>query len=241
MKVALTAAFFAMISFASTAASDDAKDDLTQALAALTGAQVPAESLIETSAKGVFEWINDSEVYYVTMVDGHLIVGEVYNMERQTTLREQKSQVALNKVVNDIPVEELVVFSAHGDHKRTITVFTDIDCGYCRRLHAEVPQLNEAGVEVRYAAYPRAGVGSSSYEKIVTVWCSGDQQTAMTRAKKGEHLQPVTCDNPVAEQFESGSRAGISGTPTLVVDDGSVIGGYVPAEQLLVRLGITLN
>jgi len=240
VNIRLAAAFALMILFSANSSAEDAKDDLRQALSALLSTDVPADVLVETSAKGVFEWTDGSEVYYVTLIDGHVIVGEVYNVENQSTLRQEKTQIALNQVLADMPSEELIVFPA-SDRKRTITVFTDIDCGYCRRFHNEVPQLNAAGVEVRYVAYPRAGIGSSSYDKIVTVWCSDDQQSAMTRAKQGEHLSPKTCENPVAEHFQSGSEAGISGTPTLIVDDGTIIGGYVPAEQLLARLNVASN
>ena len=240
MKVRLVSICIAAALFANFASADEKKEALRDALSRLTSVEVAGETLTATSANGVYLWSSDGEDYYVSLVDGHVVVGEVYDVSSQKTLREIKTQAALSDVVELLRVEELVVFPAT-EYQRHMTVFTDIDCGYCRRLHNEISQLTAGGLEVRYAAYPRAGIGSSSYDKIVTVWCSEDQQNAMTRAKQGEHLPGKTCDNPVANQFMAGVAAGISGTPTLVIDDGTVIGGYLPAEELLTRLGLSSN
>ena len=118
------------------------------------------------------------------------------------------------------------------------TVFTDVDCTYCRKLHKEVPQMNKMGVEVRYLAYPRGGVGSPGYDKLVTAWCSDNRQDAITRMKRGEELAPKSCDNPVAHEYELGHLAGLSGTPAIVLEDGSMVSGYVTADQLGKMLGI---
>ncbi len=239
MKIIVSLAMATLV-FAAAAIADEQKEALQGALSELTSAAVSGDALTATQAKGVYLWSSGGRDHYVALVDGHLFVGEVYDLGQQKTLREISTQAALKDVLNAMPPEELIVFPA-ADYQRHMTVFTDIDCGYCRRLHAEVPLLTAGGLEVRYAAFPRAGIGSASYDKIVTVWCSEDQRDAMTRSKLGERLEDLSCANPVAEHYAAGSEAGISGTPTLVMDDGTVIGGYIPAEELLARLGLAAN
>ncbi|MDE0310184.1 MAG: DsbC family protein [Acidiferrobacterales bacterium] len=227
------AALFSLNAFA-----DEQMDRAREAVSSLIEGQASLNSLTQSPIEGVYEAIIGNNIYYVFVKDNHLIIGEAFNLATGESLSGQKQNEAIVGVVEMTPIEDMVVFAAEGETKRHLTVFTDIDCGYCRRLHREVPALNKAGLEVRYMAYPRAGVGSSSYDKIVTVWCDDDPQSAMTASKNGEQLPKATCDNPVANQFNAGSSAGISGTPTLVVDDGTVIGGYLPAENLLQRIGM---
>ena len=137
-----------------------------------------------------------------------------------------------------VTAEEMVVFSPEGTTKASISVFTDVDCGYCQKLHLEVPKLNEMGIEVRYLAYPRAGVGSQSYQKIVSAWCSADRNTAITRLKARQTIPTLTCSNPVASQLDLGREVGVTGTPAIVLEDGRLLPGYMPAEQLAEALGI---
>lgn len=135
--------------------------------------------------------------------------------------------------------DDMVVFAPkEREIKATITVFTDIDCGYCRKLHQEVPELNDLGVSVRYLAYPRAGVGSASYDKIVSAWCADNPKVALTLAKAGQEISPKTCENPVASHYSMGGDFGVSGTPAIIYEDGTLQPGYLPAAQLAQRLGI---
>ncbi|MET0070886.1 MAG: DsbC family protein [Candidatus Thiodiazotropha sp.] len=145
------------------------------------------------------------------------------------TEREYKSQT------DAVPADEMIVYGSTGK-QRHITVFTDIDCGYCRKLHAEVPALNASGVEVRYLAFPRAGIGSDSYKKYVSVYCADDPKQALTDAKMGMVLKPADCSNPVEDNYEFGRKLAVKGTPMIVVDDGTVISGYMKARKLLQRM-----
>lgn len=219
--------------------ADEQLEQAREAILGIIGGQTTLDSLTESPIQGVYEAVIANSIYYVFVRDNHLIVGEAFNLATGESLSDQKQNVAIASLVEKTPIEDMVVFAAEGETKRHLTVFTDIDCGYCRRLHREVPELNAAGLEIRYMAYPRAGIASSSYDKIVTVWCDEDPQSAMTASKNGEQLPKATCDNPVAGQFIAGEAAGISGTPTLVVDDGTVIGGYLPAKNLLDRIGLS--
>ena len=125
--------------------------------------------------------------------------------------------------------------------KHTVTVFTDIDCPYCRRLHKEVPAMNELGIKVRYLAFPRAGVHSPSFKEAVSVWCAKNPAQALTDAKAGKKVPEVTCDNPVLQHMALGEQVGVTGTPAMVLEDGRMLPGYIPATRLAQLLNGTLG
>lgn len=235
LTIMLTLAFGFVSSSALSA--DDSSDEIRAAIESLTGSALLDEAIAQSQTPGVYVVRINSAVYHATLIDGVLLVGEAFDLERGISLNDEITNQGLREAVSSISPRDMIVFAAL-EPKRHVTVFTDIDCGYCRRFHREIAVLNAAGLEVRYVAFPRSGVGTASYDKIVTVWCSDDPQKAMTQAKSGVDLDPLSCDNPVAEQYYSGVKGGVQGTPTLVLDDGTVIGGYLPAEQLLARIGL---
>jgi thiol:disulfide interchange protein DsbC len=127
----------------------------------------------------------------------------------------------------------LVYAPKDGKYQYTINVFTDIDCSYCRRLHSEMSQYLQRGIRVRYLFYPRTGKGSLSYIKAVSVWCSKDRHDAMNKAKQGLNIETRTCDNPVDNHMRMAEQLGVTGTPTIILEDGGRLPGYVNAAQLL--------
>jgi thiol:disulfide interchange protein DsbC len=133
----------------------------------------------------------------------------------------------------------MIIFSPQGEPRAHITVFTDVSCFYCQKLHKEVPELNKRGVEVRYLAYPRSGLDSPGYRQLVTAWCATDRQDTLTRLKGKESVPENVCaDNPVAAQYELGQQLGVRGTPAMVTEDGTLIPGYQSADDLMVTLGL---
>lgn len=138
--------------------------------------------------------------------------------------------------------EDMVIFKPEGETKAIMNIFTDVDCGYCRKLHQEVPELNAMGIEIRYLAYPRAGIPSVSYSKIATAWCAEDQQDILTKVKSGENVPFEVCEiNPIADHYALGSRLGVTGTPAIVLMDGTLIPGYQPAANFAKYFGLTPN
>jgi thiol:disulfide interchange protein DsbC len=133
---------------------------------------------------------------------------------------------------------DAIVFEPAGDARRTLTVFTDVDCTYCRRMHQEIAEFNRLGFRIRYLMFPRSGPGTDSWRKAEAVWCSSDRRAALTRAKRGEAVEARSCETPVAAQYELGRQLGIRGTPGIIADDGEYLAGYLPpknmAEYLLV-------
>jgi thiol:disulfide interchange protein DsbC len=155
-------------------------------------------------------------------------------------LSEQELVAQRQKAIAAVAVADTIVFApADGNTKGVLNVFTDVDCGYCRKLHQSVPELNALGIEVRYLAFPRAGIGSESYRKAVAAWCAKDRQTTLTRLKNGEAVDLQQCeDNPVAAQFELGQQLGVNGTPATILADGTLVPGYHSAEDFARILGI---
>ena len=140
-------------------------------------------------------------------------------------------KIAVPIVLSKIDEDRMIVYGPD-DAKHTITVFTDIDCGFCRRLHSEMDQYNKQGIAIRYLFYPRAGIGSDSYNKAVSVWCADDRHAAMDAAKAGKDIPSKTCDNPVEAHYELGQQMRVQGTPALVLSDGEIVPGYVPPAKL---------
>jgi len=142
-------------------------------------------------------------------------------------------RLAALKTVDD---SKAIVFPAKGEQKAEITVFTDVDCYYCQKLHAEVPALNEGGIKVRYLAFPRAGVGSPTYQKMVSAWCSDNKQLSITELKAKKSIPSKVCETEIAQQYQLGKSLGVSGTPAILLEDGTLIPGYRPAADLIKEL-----
>ena len=183
---------------------------------------------------------NGATVYASARGD-FFFVGDLYQVDegRFVNLSEQRREQARAELIKQVPKDEMIIFSPAGEAKAAIHVFTDVDCFYCQKLHREVPALNELGVEVRYLAFPRAGIGSESYRKIVSAWCAEDRQAAITALKNRQNIPSKTCENnPVAEQYQLGNQVGVTGTPAMVTESGQMLAGYQPAADLARALGV---
>ncbi len=202
---------------------------------------IPILSVAESPVPGIYAIeLEGGTMVYGTAAGTHLFVGDLYSIGDNDliNLAEVGRQQMRKDLLAAVPDKEAWVFSPVGTTKATISVFTDIDCGYCRKLHLEVPRLNELGIAVRYLAYPRAGIGSESYNTIVSAWCADDRGAALTRAKAGTKIAKKTCVNPVADQYELGQLLGVTGTPAIVTASGKLLPGYMPADILAATLGV---
>ncbi|HWV14362.1 MAG TPA: DsbC family protein [Cellvibrio sp.] len=187
---------------------------------------------------------------YVTPEGDKFIAGEIFSvgdsgfakLEDPALVEERK------KLLASINPKDAITFKAKGKTKAVVYVFTDVDCGYCRRLNAQMntydeqgqkkPGYTDLGIEVRYLAYPRAGIPSPSADKLITAWCSKDQQKALTLLKEDQSVPSATCANPVAAQFELGGQIGVNGTPAIWLPNGELKPGYLPPDALAKELGI---
>jgi thiol:disulfide interchange protein DsbC len=196
-----------------------------------------AESIAvsETPLAGILQVQVGSEILYASADGKYLIQGRIIDLDTRADLTEQAKAVQRLELMKGIKLKEEITF-APPDPVYELTVFTDVDCGYCRKLHSQITEYNQQGISIHYMAFPRAGIGSPSYDKFVSVWCADDQQTALTNAKAGNDPVPEQCENPVAAQYELGVQMGITGTPALLTADGTLIPGYVPPADLRQRL-----
>jgi thiol:disulfide interchange protein DsbC len=188
-------------------------------------------SVKATPMDGLYEVEIGPQVMFVTGDGRYLIDGAIIDLETRENIAEQAQARARLRSIAQVGEENMVVFDA-ASPKHTITVFTDIDCGYCRKLHEQIQAYNDAGISVRYLFYPRAGKDSPAYDKAVSVWCADDRQDAMTRAKAGQEMPKRQCANPVAEHRQLGELMGIRGTPAIVLDSGDMVPGYVEPKRL---------
>jgi thiol:disulfide interchange protein DsbC len=179
---------------------------------------------------------------YVTADGGHMIVGDMYAIgDDLSNVTEQRRVVQRRTLMDQVALADMVIFPAKGERRAVVNIFTDVDCGYCRKLHNEIDQYAELGIEVRYLAYPREGLESDTASTMRSVWCSSDPNTAMTRAKNSQRIAQRECPtDPVDEQFALGQQLGVSGTPSIITDAGEMFPGYIPAPQLAQRLGLSL-
>jgi thiol:disulfide interchange protein DsbC len=203
---------------------------------------VKVASMAKSEINGLYAvQIENGPLVYATPDGKYFVVGDLFQVQAGgfVNLGEQKRNGERVKEMAAVKLDDMIIFKAKGATKAVVNVFTDVDCGYCQKLHKEVPQLNALGIEVRYLAYPRAGVGSETYQKLVTAWCAKDRQGALTRLKNRENVPVSTCaNNPVAAEFALGERIGVNGTPALITTNGELIPGYMPAQELAQRLGV---
>ena len=197
----------------------------------------------ETSAiPGLVEvQLSDGPVIYTTPAGDYFIVGDLYSVgaEGYVNLAEKRRDAQRVERLAQLKREDMIIFSPEKKARSFITVFFDDTCFYCQKLHQEVPKLNENGVEVRYLAYPRAGLNSDAFRSLASAWCADDPPKTLTQIINKQKVPENVCEgNPVAAQYQLGQELGVRGTPAIITESGQMIPGYQSAEELLVTLGL---
>jgi len=212
-------------------ADEDVERNIKQSLANILP-NVEITRISKTPIDNLYEVLVETNVIYITGDGRYVLKGDLLDMQKRLNLSEEQRSAARTELFNTLSADEIIEFAPNKtDH--VIYVFTDIDCAYCRRLHRDVPVLNDNGVSIRYLAYPRAGIGSRAFNDMESVWCADDRKQALTNAKNGEQVIPKKCDNPVEAQYKLGKELGIRGTPAIFLEDGEEIPGYMPPDELL--------
>jgi len=212
--------------FAQAAETDKLMEQLEKLLP-----QVKIDSLRPIEGTGFYEAVINGEIIYFSADARYAMQGDLVSLESRTNLTEQRKVSLRKDILDQLDEKDMIIFEPEKT-EHTLTVFTDIDCVYCRKMHSEMEQYNALGIRIRYVSFPRGGIGSASYDDAVTVWCAENRQDAMTRAKSGEKLEAKTCENPVKAEYELGQKMGVSGTPALFMESGQMLPGYVPPERL---------
>ena len=195
------------------------------------------EDLRPSPIAGIYEYTQGAEVSYMTADGKYFIDGNLYDMKSRDNLTEALRTHARVALIDAVPESEMMIFSP-ANPKYTITVFTDVDCAYCRKLHSQMAELNRLGIRVRYMFYPRSGPGTESWKKAEVVWCSPNRNEALTRAKAGATLDmnKICAPTPVKREYELGESIGVRGTPAIVTENGDYISGYMEPRELLDEL-----
>ena len=217
------------------------REKLVQAIETASGNQLQIVNIKATPLANVFEVeLNTGEMLYSDISGDYLFAGDMYQTTDTGLLNLSAStrQVRTQEKIAAIPEDEMIIFSPVNEIKASITVFTDVDCTYCRALHRDMEALLEKGIQVRYLAYPRGGEAADSYEKMISVWCSDDRNKSLTQAKNGQNIPELNCDTPVLTHYKLGNELGLTGTPALVFPDGRLIPGYVEADRLAAMLQV---
>ncbi|WP_148253232.1 DsbC family protein [Aidingimonas lacisalsi] len=202
----------------------------------VNGEPMPVKSIRDTPLSDVYEVrLENGETFYSDGEGEHFLVGDLYengedglvNLSERSRNQERAARIAA------VPDSERVIFRGAGEVKTSVTVFTDATCPYCRKFHEEVPRLNEMGVAVHYLAFPRGGLTSEGGRELRQIWCADNRTEAMNAAKRDETLPDTAdCDNPVEDQYHLGMDLGVEGTPAIILPDGRLVPGYMPAERL---------
>ena len=215
------------------AAASGTADDfvaLRQALAKMVPNAKP-DSITPAALAGLYEVAYGAQIFYAGKDGRYIIRGDIINVPDRSNVTEARRAVLRLSAINKIGEDQMIIF-APAKVKHTITVFTDVDCGYCRKLQSEMDSYLNEGIRVRYLSYPRTGIDTPSYNKAVSVWCAKDRKAALTRAELDQPVEEQTCANPVKMQMALGDQVGVAGTPTIITDTGRLLPGYMSATQL---------
>lgn len=216
--------------FLFAAPADDIKASLAQISPTLK-----VDEITQTAIPGIYQIVAGPTVLYSDASGKYILEGPMYHFNAQKELvniTAERQAVHVKEVLSKVDPSTMIIFKAPQE-KTFITVFTDIDCGYCRALHKEVGALNNAGISVRYMAFPRVAAGEPSFVKAQSVWCAPDRNEALTLAKQGKDPKPATCNDPVAAQQNVGKSLQLNVTPVIVFKNGTVMPGYMPSNELI--------
>ena len=191
------------------------------------------EDVRMTPVNGIYEITRGSEISYTTGDGRYVIIGDMIDIDSDQNLSENRRRTIRQRLIDTVPEAEMLVFGPKSP-KYTITVFTDIDCGYCRRLHSQIAEYNRLGIRVRYLFYPRSGPDTDSWHKAESVWCASNRNDALTRAKNGEDIKSPKCPTEIVKRdWELGHKLAVEGTPAIFLASGEMLPGYAPPTQLL--------
>lgn len=234
MKFMKTLSMAAVLLTALTSTTSFASDD--QASAALkqklTMLGLEAQQINDSKVAGLKEVVTNRGVFYISNDGQYLVAGRMFDIDNGMTNLTDQTLAKLRLDGIEKLKDSLIVFPAENE-KHRITVFTDTTCGYCKKLHGQMDDYNKLGITVQYLAFPRGGLHSRSYDNLQSVWCADDQKGAMTAFKSGSSVKSKACSTAVAQHYELGQAAGVTGTPAIILDDGSMIGGYKPPRALI--------
>ena len=228
---------FLLFSFSSFGATN--KDDIEKKITSILPPGTKIESIQPSEIPDLYKvFYGDIQPIYVSSNGSYFIYGEMFKIEQNKIINLTNNEIEnqRSKIINSISESEFISFPAENEIF-SIAIFTDVDCTYCRKLHEQIDDYNNLGISINYLAFPRSGIGTKSFSKMVSAWCSDNPKQTLTKLKKGKDLKLAFCDTqPVAKHYTIGQKIGISGTPAIVTKLGELLPGYYPPNELLEKL-----
>ena len=230
-----------LVLLTNTAGAQSLRDKLSAAIETASQNQLQIVDITETPLSNIYRVeLSTGEMLYADAAGDYLFAGDMYKtsaaglMNLSAGTRSERTV----ELIAAVPEDEMIIFTPETATLATITVFTDVDCTYCRKLHGDIEALLARGVQIRYMAYPRGGASADSYDKMISVWCSDDRHKSLAQAKNGQNLPTRGCENPVLKHHAMGNQLGITGTPALVMPDGTLVPGYMDVDRLTAMLNL---
>ncbi len=215
---------------------DESSDSMAQLKANLAAnlPGIPIDQINATPVEGIYEIRSGLTFGYVSADGRYLFAGDLSDLKTGDSVTEERRRGLRHDLLANVPEDQSILYAPEGKAKHTVTVFTDIDCGYCRKMHQHIAEYNKDGIAVRYLFFPRSGPDTESFAKAEQVWCAKDRNAALTQAKLGGGYKgEQSCANPVLDHLQLGSELGVRGTPAIFLPDGELVPGYRTPEQLL--------
>lgn len=222
-----------LISCVTVADQNQDLEQIKETIKKLGHDKITINDITPTPIPGIYEVLMGANLAYLSADGRYMLIGDLIDAKNYKNLSATRRSEARTKALNELGEENMFVFAPDKPAKYTVTIFTDIDCGYCRKLHRDIKSYNENSIKIRYLMFPRSGKDSKSYEKAVNTWCANDRNAALTKAKNGEELEHKECSNPIKQHMSLGESMGVTGTPTIITDNGELLPGYAPATTLV--------
>ena len=231
--------FFIFLLFSLSSFGSTNKDDIEKKITSILPPGTKIESIQPSEIPDLYKvFYGDVQPIYVSSNGSFFIYGEMFKIEQNKIINLTNNEIEnqRSKIINSISENEFISFPSENEIF-SIAIFTDVDCTYCRKLHEQIDDYNNIGISINYLAFPRSGIGTKSFSKMVSAWCSDNPKQTLTKLKKGRDLKLAFCDTqPVAKHYTIGQKIGISGTPAIVTKSGELLPGYYSPNELLEKL-----
>ncbi|MDO5090895.1 MAG: DsbC family protein [Cardiobacteriaceae bacterium] len=191
-----------------------------------------APSAHPTPVPGTYEFSVGNDIFYVSEDGRYLIKGEMIDLHTRQNLAEARRQQNRLQRLQHIPPDDMITFPARGERRHVVYVFMDTDCPYCRMVQQDIYQYSQQGIEMRFLAFPRGGLNSPGYQRAISIWCAEDRIGAMIAAQDGQPVPERKCPTSVREQYATGLQIGVTGTPAMVLEDGTLVQGFMAPPNL---------
>jgi thiol:disulfide interchange protein DsbC len=239
MQFGILLSAIALVASADAIAQDDS-EEIAAVRERVTGlfGEIEPQHVMASPIDGWYMVRKGAIIAYISSDGRYLLQGDLIDLDQQVNLSEASRDEARQAMMSAVPREHMIVFSPD-EVKYSVSVFTDVDCTYCRRLHSQIDEYLAEGIEVRYLLYPRNGPRSASWGTAEQVWCSDNRNEALTLAKLDQKFPTRECDSSmVSTHYLMGQDVGLRGTPAIVFENGQLHSGYVSAQELSEQLAL---